>query len=295
MSIDAPAGAPTAENTIPEQLARFSGWAHVGPGADHCEDVSEDPKQPRNDCANPLHFHAYCRLPNQFQHDKLREKALAAKGRRTRQLKDPETDAYDALEGAIDQLAADGDESRPFLIEELLAPTRWQRFLEATGDVQAIEGDPDPDAEDGDEPPKLYAGVVDDQRRLQELEAMEPEERPQDELEELRRHLDKYATAVAERERELEQPVRAALEALDLNALLDRVRQNRIRIESSQEFRSTYDRWEWATCTLRHPDGPRRFASVEEVERIPQEVYVALKALYDDLEQLSNEVVSGNS
>lgn len=294
------APATDEQSAIPSALTKFSGWVHVGPGADACDDVCEDVTAgARNDCTNPLHFHAYCRLPNQFQHDRIREKALAAKGRKMRQLRDPATDAHDALEGALDQLADRGDEARDEMIEELIAPTRWQRYLEATKDVLELEGPPDPKAEgdesdDDEEAPKLYASASEDQTRLMEIEAMPEVDQPVDEREELRRHVKAYADAVEGRERELSEPHEQALRDLDVNALIDRVRANRIRVEASQEFMSTYARWMWATCTLRLPGGPRRFDTPDEVEAVDQEVYLKLKEVYDDLEELAREVQSGN-
>src|SRR5262245_8571172 len=75
----------------PGELFKFSAWVHIGVGADECEHAQT------GNCADPGHFHAWCRLPNQFQHQDIRERALAAKARRIRQLRDPATDGYDVL------------------------------------------------------------------------------------------------------------------------------------------------------------------------------------------------------
>src|SRR3954451_1473894 len=49
-----------AEHATAAQMFQFSTYLHVGPGAEGCEDFAS--------CADPLHFHAWCRLPNKFQH-----------------------------------------------------------------------------------------------------------------------------------------------------------------------------------------------------------------------------------
>jgi hypothetical protein len=94
----------------PRQMFRYSTWVHVGPGAVDCEAINE--QAGTNECSNPLHFHAWCRLPNQFQHREIREKALAAKARKTRLLRDPESDR-DVQEREEGQ-DGDGEPLRPF-------------------------------------------------------------------------------------------------------------------------------------------------------------------------------------
>src|SRR4051812_13441277 len=68
------------------QMFEFSGYVHVGPGAKECEH-GED-----GECDNAVHFHAWTRLPNPFQQQAIREKANAAKARKRRVLRDPESD-----------------------------------------------------------------------------------------------------------------------------------------------------------------------------------------------------------
>lgn len=273
--------------SVQERLFRYSAWVAIGPGAEDCEDVFEDETEPRNDCANPLHFHAWCRLPNQFQHDTLREKALAAKGRRVRQLRDPATDAHDALEEALDTLFNDGEKGP--LVQEISVRDQWEDYAEAAREVGEIE-----DGTDDDEQPILpFAHILDDQQRLGELEAAGEET---DELIELRTHARRYIDLVSAKVDELLKPKEAALEALDLSDLVDKVRAERIRREANTHFMTVYSRHEWAMCVYTKPNGPRRFASVEQVEEVAPEVYEALRMTFDDLEQSQNlGVVSGNS
>jgi hypothetical protein len=80
-------------------------------------------------CGNPLHFHAWCRLPNQLQHEDIRERALAAKARRIRQLRDPECDAYQILESDMSELLRIGDEG--LIVDELANKDWWKRQIDA--------------------------------------------------------------------------------------------------------------------------------------------------------------------
>src|SRR4051794_11552830 len=90
---------PVAQAPTPVQkLLRYADYVHVGPGADAC------PEGEKGTCQDPFHFHAYCRMPNQFQHAQIREFGLAAKARRMRQLRDPDADSHQILEAEMENL-----------------------------------------------------------------------------------------------------------------------------------------------------------------------------------------------
>lgn len=291
MAIEAPeAPQSTAPDEQVETLFRYSGWIHVGPGAETCEDIDEGVGT--NDCSSTLHWHAWVRLPNQIQHEAIREKALAAKGRRVRQLKDPSTDAYDALECAMDELAAEGESIKESLVVELLDRERMAEYLQAANEVRDIE-EVDDDAEEGDEPARPFAFVGADQDRLQELEQL-PEADRGDEYAELQSHLTRYRDLVEEHHQAIHKPKVDELMAADLNDVIDRVRRLRTRTEGNAAFMNTYSRHEWLLCTLSQPHGTPKFRSVEQLADVAPEVFEALRATYDDLEQAQNEVVSGN-
>jgi hypothetical protein len=292
---ETPTDAPAQDAPVPlilERLWRYSGWVHIGPGADECEHVSEDPKAPKNECTDPEHFHAWCRLPNQFQHESLREKALAAKGRRRRQLVDPATDAHDALEGALDTLAAEGDTIKESIVVELLDKDRWTEYVEAHRDVMDLEEGEEPESE---QPIRPFAQIGDDQERLAALKDKPEDEQPKDEIEELERHVARYDDLVEKRRDELHKPKYDALMALDVNALIDRLRDRRIAQEVNAQFMTVYFQHECVQCAMRWPGGPRRFASLEELFDVAPEVYEGLRSTFDDLERSQAGVASGNS
>src|SRR4051812_46998613 len=182
MTTATPPTKDTDATKSPDQLFRYSAWVHVGAGAERCEEGET------GSCGNPLHFHAWCRLPNQLQHQDIRERALAAKARRIRQLRDPESDAYAVLESDMDELGrvANPDD----LVVELANKDWWKRQLEAMADVEP---------QDASKPAERARD------RLNELRAADSDDRPKDEYEELDRHLARFNELVEARRAELDE------------------------------------------------------------------------------------------
>jgi hypothetical protein len=253
------------------ELFRYSAWVHAGRGAAECEHAQDGA------CQDSRHFHAWVRLPNQFQHEDIRERALAAKARRIRQLRDPQTDAYVILEAELDEARRD----RGAMIEELVAKDWWKRHLEALGDVN-----------ERDE----YQHIDRDRERQAELAAMAPDERPADELAELERHLEAYDRAVTARRAELDQPVREAVEQLDDDQLIEQLRDERINVDGGQVFMADYSRWEWfaGTFATDSPAGPRRFDAMEQLVDAAPEVIDAVRQTFNDLEGALRRGPQGN-
>lgn len=264
----------------PEQLYKFSTWVHLGPGAEDCEDGAAGA------CENRLHFHSWCRLPNPIQQRDIREKAMAAKARRRRQLRDPQTDAYEVLEDDLNDLARMGEAAREAIQAELLRPLWWEDYAEAIKDVKEIEDD------DGEHP---YEHADEDDARFKLLRAMDPSERSEDEFTELDRHLEEYTTLVQEKLEERQKPRREELEARDIASLIDELREDRIGRDSMATFMNSYSEWEWYICTYLAPNARRRFASMDEVAAAAPEVLAALKETYDELERIAREGVGKGS
>lgn len=274
------------------QMFRWSTWVHVGPGAENCEDVDE--AAGTVSCESPLHFHAWCRLPNPFQHREIRDKALAAKARKARSLRDPESDAYAVLEDELDALARqDSDATRKFIVDELVAKDWWRDYLEGVKDVDELE-----DEATGS---RVYEHIVRDRQRYQEQFALPAAERQSPEFEELVDHLAAYEKAVEDRTREIQKPRRAALEEHDMSALIDLVRDQRIESEATEVFQHVYSTWQMFLGT--HSQMPKtsvdqsqlRFASREHMEGADGTVIEALTEAYGDLERTMQQgKVPGN-
>jgi hypothetical protein len=152
-------------------------------------------------------FKAFCRLPNDFQHREIRQKAQAAKGRRLRQLRHADTDAHEALEADLDELL-EREDAKEAMVGELLAEKFFEDRREAILDCQ-----------ERDE----FEHIEHDQKRYLELES-KPDERSDDEWKEILDHLAEYGQAIQARQEEIQKPRRESLEALDEPTLIDMVR-----------------------------------------------------------------------
>jgi hypothetical protein len=264
-------GRPDDSTRSPDELFRYSTWLHVGHGAGDC--VARE-----GECTDRQHFHAWVRLPNQFQHQEIRERALAAKARRIRQLRDPETDACVILEADLDEVRSD----REALVAEIVGKEWWRRHLDA---MAAVEEDEE------------YEHIDRDRERLAEIRGMPEDQQPADELGELDRHFAGYSEKVEARLKELEQPVRDAAEGMDDDELVNQVREDRIAAEGSAVFMDTYAKYQWfaGTYTNADPvDRRRRFAQLSELEEAAPEVIEALRRAFGELETALQRGPRGN-
>lgn len=271
---------PVPARSEPASLYRYSTWVHVGVGAEGCAEVDE--AQGVNGCGDRAHFHAWCRLQNPLQQAEIRERALAAKARKIRQLRDPATDGYEILEEEFEARAREGDRGRAAAIEELLELDFWRDYYQAMQDVRQLD-DPNSDEDDV----KRFARIADDQARLLRLEGMP--DRPSDEYEELQRHVAAYQEAIDEELKRIGDPKRAALEALDTGGLLAQLRDKRIEAESQREFQRVFEIHQWLSCAYRHRGGPPAFADLAALEQAAPEVIEGLQAVFLDLGRTAQE------
>lgn len=284
---EAPEAAPeqdaTAVETSPSEkqdlgsLFKFSTYLHIGDGADVCED-GED-----GSCANPLHFHAWCRLPNQFQHDSIREKAMAAKARKGRQLRSEESDGADILEGEMDVLLRAAD--REALIEQVVSKNYWRDQFEAMREVK-----------ERDE----FSTIEEDLERYRVLSAQSEEERSADEFEELTKHVAEFEAAVSSRREEESEPQREALSERPIDELVGLIRDDRIEQEANEEFMRSFSMWEWYIGTMKPRDpekglpNERVFGDVNHLAQgASPEVVAGLDAAFKELETARGQM--GNS
>lgn len=281
-----------------ERLYKFSTWVHIGPGSEDCEGIDEEAGT--NDCGNALHFHAWCRLPNPLVHREIREHGLAAKARRARQLRDPDSDAHAILEDDLDRLARSGDKEE--VVTELLKADMWRDHMEAVADVMEIEAPDQPADSEGEGPVLLYAHIEADQDRYVELGEKKADLPPdadfdeQDELDRLDAHLRGYNDEVEKRRVELEEPRRRVLEEKDISELVDMLRDQRIDVDSNGHFVHTYSLFQWLACTLRDAKKQVRvWSEKKQMEDAAPEVIFAVQEAFQDLEASQQEALRGNS
>lgn len=287
---DAEAEAPPPEQNealreTPQRLFRFSRYIHVGVKADEC------PDRENGACGDPLHFHAWIRIPNQFQHDSIREKALAAKARKLRQFKDPESDAAAIMDTELDEMVAQND--REAFINEILQKDFIRDYSRAVADLT----DADTDDEEG------FAHIQTDVERYRALSTMPADERPDEEFKELSQQIERYNEALEGTLREVQAPVRATLEEKGTEDLRDMVRIDRIEMVGSEVFNSEYARWEWLVCTFKPKDmetkpglpSERVWSDVNQLQNAAPEVIEALEQAFMELEAEAGQDLKGSS
>lgn len=276
-----------AERADEQRMYRFSSYVHVGPGAEECAEGTNGA------CSNPLHFHAWCRLPNKVQHKDIRDKALAAKARRIRALNDPEADAYLVLESELSEFTADNFDE---VVNELLAREWAQDYTDAIADVSEEEA---------------YAQIDQDRERFQrfydEGEGDKPEEEQSDEFRELNRHIQGYLDAIKARVTERQGPRRQAITELGFEQALKNLREQRVERIGDQTFIHVYNEWMWYIGTLRPvAEGTpfeRVWKALGNADENKQgtmwgsapEVIEAVETAFTDLDREMQRAFSGNS
>ena len=225
-----------AAQVTAQKMFRYSAFVDVGEGAEECEHARDGA------CEDIEHFHAWCRLPNPYQHEDIRKKAMAAKARKLRELRDPDSDASVVLDEQLHRLA---DETyREQVIEDLLLSEWATDYLDAQRQVDEREE---------------YEYVAQDREeyaRLNDTEKDLPEEEQSEEYKRLVTHLDGWAGAVRDQLEKLQEPKRNDFRNRPLDGLVEMVRSRRVDAESNQAFSDAYDPWMWFVGTFKvelHP------------------------------------------
>lgn len=269
---------PTPAEAAPASLYGYATWVHVP------FEASDDPE-----CWDPEGFHAWCRLPNKLQFRTIRDRALAAKARKLRQLRLDGTDGNEIIEAGIEELFLEED-FKTAAVDELMSKEWAANYLEAVALAQRI---PDPEGED-DELDKLFAHIEDDQIRYNRLQALPVEDRNMDEWDELAKRLTDYQEAVNREFDGLVAPKRASLLALDEDKLADMVRRDRMKAVADDEYHYTYSIQEILSCTYTDDKACKQvYASLAKLELESPEIVQALEEAFSRLERNGRDA-SGN-
>jgi hypothetical protein len=272
----------SAETRNSSQMFEFSRFVHVGPGAEECDDAET------GDCKNPMHFHAWIRLPNQLQIEGLREKGDAAAARKLRLLRDEDSDSRAILDGELEEMARTTDKG--VFIDSIVNADFLKDHMAAMNAVRT-------DEELG------FATIEDDRERLRALTDLPDEERPQEEYEELHKHVAAYTDAVNAEREAMQQPLRDSLQDKPIEELVDLVRENRIQLIAKEANDNAYQLFQWYVCTLRcrRPDkaaafpSERIFPSVDHLKAAPPEVIAGLRQAFLDIEARAGRSLQGAS
>lgn len=235
-------------------------------------------------------FTAFVRLPNDYQHKDIREKAMAAKARRIRALRNTSTDAWEVLEFEMNS-AAEAEGALENLAHEIMLDRADRDRYAAMTEVNEREE---------------YEHVRQDQERFRSMQAME--DRPEEEWEELVNHLAGYARAIDAETEKIQEPRKEALVGLGLDGLMEKVRERRIDAEGRRAFNDTYAFWQTYVGTLKLPEGfdpahitqesmPRErvFATEQELREVDPLVGTRVTEAFEMLEGALSTLSAGNS
>jgi hypothetical protein len=264
-------------------IFRYSDFVHVGEGAEDCEHATD------GECKDPDHFHAWVRLPNPFQVRDIAEKARAARARRIRSLRDPDSDAAAILEQELDDIRQES--LRDIIIEEVIDQDFPADYDAAQREVMDLE-DPDWVASGEDEEaevPKLFADIIQDQeeysRQLQLPEDQRGEDYPQ-----LQKTITRWSETLNEALERQQNPRRESLRAQPLDELIDLVRRKRIEQSANEVHLHTFNTWQWYVCTYKPrkkgTPNERVFKDIAQFKyEAPGDVIAALQVTFRELEQ----------
>jgi hypothetical protein len=270
-----------AETDTPKGIYSYSRYVHVGPGAEECEHREDGA------CEDSSHFHAWCRLPNQFERKSLRDKGLAARARKLRTLEDPESDSRVVMDGELRAIANRGDTAA--LVEEIVNQEFLRDQLSAMEQV----------AEDADGDWDL---IDEDKERLRALEALPEEERSEEEFTGLRKRISDYTEKVNAAREEIQAPRKDAIEGKSIDELVDIVREQRMENIANQEQNEEYAKWQWYIGTFKpkSPDKPgfpdeRMWADINGFTHAAEEEIEAVSVAIGALEAESAASLKGFS
>jgi hypothetical protein len=279
--IEAQAETTPAENATAKGIYNYSGYVHCGPGAEECEHREDGA------CQDKAHFHAWCRLPNQFERKSLRDKGYAARARKLRTLEDPESDSRVVMDSELRAIANRGDSEA--LIEEIVNQEFLRDQLTA---MERVAEDADGD----------YDLIDEDKERLRALEALPEEERSEEEFTELRKRISDYTAKVTTMREEVQAPRRAAVEGKSIDELVDIVREQRMENLANQEQNEEYAKWQWYIGTFKpkSPDKPgfpdeRMWPDINAFTHAAEEQIEAVSVKIGELETESAQSLKGFS
>lgn len=275
------------------QMFAFSSFIHVGPGAAECDAIERDTFD--CSCSNPAHFHAWARLPNQFQRRDIVQKAEAASALAEQVCRTEGTSAHAVMESEMRVLVQAGNVK--VIADELLQESWAQNYLTATQEVSQ------------DERFEHIEAQREHYSALAVSESDKPEDEQSDEFKVLGASIAAYVAEVRERYIAIEKPERDRLEALGLDRLVEALRDLRIRKLGKAAFWDTYYQWMWYVGTLKIEADPtyrrpwrRVWASLGSVESeepgslwaAAPEIIEVVKATFSELDQSFNAGSMGN-
>lgn len=247
-----------------EELFQWSGYVHVGPGAAECEHAIDGA------CTDRRHFHAWVCLPNQFQIRDITDKARAAKARKVRALRDPESDSFAVLEAELET-----DQREHF--EELKRGVAEQEVQDRIVDiVREVDDD------------ERFENHAQDAEELQRLQGVKEDERDAEEYSRLQAEALAYSQALQDAVKQATDAEVIRLNNTPPDEVVEMERRRRIENLATELYLHTYYTWTMYVCarkpSLEGFSTARVFKAPEELKNAAPEVVIALRAKIRDLE-----------
>lgn len=253
------------------ELFQWSGYVHIGKGSEECEHRQD------GQCEDKSHFHAWVCLPNPYQIRDVQEKARAARARRVRALRDPESDSGAILEAELDDLRRDHMEE---LIEAIASRTVDRELVEI---IREVEDRPE------------FENQAHDAEEFQRLSAIPEGERDEDErqdFERLQEQMLAYGNAMQEIIDRRRKGEADKLRQRSESDIISIEREEQIKQRGDEMFLHTYYTWVIYIGT-RVPSAAgfptqRVFKEPREQKEAPPEVVTALRDKVRELEQATS-------
>lgn len=268
---------------LTDELFEWSGYVHVGTSADVCVDKLN------GKCANYKHFHAWVCVPNSFQARDIDEKARAAQSRKTLALRDagkpdhPDpkrrepSDSYVTLEAAL-ATVADEPEELENVIQGIVDSIMAKLIPEIVGEMAADE---------------RFVLQSQHAEEMQRLAAMDPDERPTEEYEQLSHILADYGEELQRRMDDRREREAVALRHQGVDEILNIERRRRIKTLGQEVYVNYYYMWCMYACCFDPVEeafpSVRRFKTPEHLRTQPPEVLAAVSQKISDLENRTTQ------
>lgn len=228
-----------AERTQEERF-KWRAWVHTGTSALDCNHATD------GKCKDEEHFHAVIRLPNPFQIRDIAEKAQAARARRARMFRDPESDISVVLEDEMEMLR---ETDKAILVDEIVERDFARDYTEAIKVVMEID-DPDFVPEGDESIPKKFANIEQDREEYVRQRDL-PDEQKSDDFEELEKTYADYSRAIEAEMERIRQPRVESLMEREMDDLVEMVRKDRIEQACGEAQLHTFNMWQMYVCTYR--------------------------------------------
>jgi hypothetical protein len=239
-----------------EELFQWSGYVHVGTGAQECEHAQD------GECAAEAHFHAWLCLPNQFQIRDIGEKARAARARIQRALRDHESDSRAILEAELEDLRDHYDA----LVDSM---AQFEADKRITDIMRELESD------------ERFEHHAQDAEEYTRLNRLSPTARDVDEFQRLEADVTAFNDGLRQRMDAAREAEKTRLLQMDQDEVIELERRHRMDAIGTEAYLHSYYTWCMYVCA-RKPQKTgfprtRVFRDPEELRSGPPEVIAALR------------------